>query len=89
MPRISSILKYAVLNRLIPDNPAQLVKVEFKKGERKITRRPFTPGDLTKICQKLKATNVGTFTVPPLQGEGMYARTIIARSTGSKLTVTK
>ena len=37
----------------------------------------------------MKATNVGTFTVPPLQGEGMYDRTIIARSTGSKLTVTK
>ena len=36
---------------------------------------------------RLKPTNRGTFTVPPLYAEGMYDRTVQARSLGGKFTI--
>jgi len=37
----------------------------------------------------IRATNAGSFAVPPLQGESMYDRSVIARSAGSKIRVVK
>ncbi len=37
----------------------------------------------------IKATNVGTFTVPPIFADSMYDRTIMARGLGGRLTVEK
>ena len=36
---------------------------------------------------RLKPTNRGTFVVPPLYAEGMYDRSVIARSMGSQFTI--
>lgn len=46
-------------------------------------------GDVKEFVYSIKATNLGTYVVPPLQGEGMYDRTILARSIGGKITVVK
>ena len=35
----------------------------------------------------VKATNVGTYTVPPIQASALYDSTVVARGTASKLTV--
>ncbi len=45
--------------------------------------------DVKEFIYAIKATNLGTYTVPPLQGEGMYDRTVLARSAGGKMTVVK
>ena len=46
------------------------------------------PGVKTFVY-KIKATNVGTYVVPPTFGESMYDRTVQARSLGGKLVVEK
>ncbi|HYM59470.1 MAG TPA: alpha-2-macroglobulin family protein, partial [Thermoanaerobaculia bacterium] len=43
--------------------------------------------DVKEFIYKIKATNAGVYTVPPAFGESMYDRTILARSTGGKITV--
>jgi len=43
--------------------------------------------DVQEIVYRIKATNVGSYTVPPAYGEAMYDRSVIARSTAGKLTV--
>ena len=45
--------------------------------------------DMKEFVYVIKATNLGTYLVPPLQGEGMYDRTILARSAGGRMTVIK
>ena len=45
--------------------------------------------DLQEFVYGIRATNVGTFAVPPLQGESMYDRSVIARSAGNKIRVVK
>jgi len=45
--------------------------------------------DLVEYVYRIKATNAGTFVIPPAYGEGMYDRTIGARSGGGKMTVTR
>lgn len=45
--------------------------------------------DLKEFVYTIKATNVGSYVVPPLQGEGMYDRSILARSLGGKIVVVK
>jgi uncharacterized protein YfaS (alpha-2-macroglobulin family) len=45
--------------------------------------------ELKEFVYAIKATNLGTFIVPPLQGEGMYDRTILSRSAGGRMTVVK
>jgi uncharacterized protein YfaS (alpha-2-macroglobulin family) len=43
--------------------------------------------DVQEIVYRIKATNVGTFNVPPAYGEAMYDRSVVARSTAGKLSV--
>jgi len=45
--------------------------------------------DVKEFVYSIKATNLGTYLIPPLQGEGMYDRAILARSAGGKITVVK
>ena len=45
--------------------------------------------DIKEFVYTIKATNLGTYAIPPLQGEGMYDRGVLARSLGGKLTVVK
>ena len=42
-----------------------------------------------EFVYRIRATNAGTFIVPPAYGESMYDRTIQARSLGGKIEVTK
>jgi uncharacterized protein YfaS (alpha-2-macroglobulin family) len=42
-----------------------------------------------EFVYRIKATNIGTFTVPPAYGESMYERNVRARSLGAKITVEK
>ncbi|MEK7737142.1 MAG: hypothetical protein AAB319_05230, partial [Pseudomonadota bacterium] len=45
--------------------------------------------DVKEFVYKIKATNTGTYVVPPTFGESMYDRTVQARSLGGKLSVEK
>lgn len=42
-----------------------------------------------EFVYRIRATNTGRYTVPPLFGESMYDRSIQARSPGSRITVVK
>jgi len=42
-----------------------------------------------QFVYRIRATNAGTFIVPPAYGESMYDRTVQARSLGAKIEVTK
>jgi uncharacterized repeat protein (TIGR01451 family) len=44
-------------------------------------------GTETEITYRIKATNCGTYTIPPVQAESMYHRTIRARGVSGTLTV--
>jgi len=44
---------------------------------------------VTEYIYRIKATNTGQFVMPPAFAEGMYDRTVRARSVGSKVTVSK
>ncbi|MBB6093303.1 hypothetical protein HNQ60_002181 [Povalibacter uvarum] len=45
--------------------------------------------DVQEIVYRIKATNVGTYNVPPAYGEAMYDRSVVARSAAGKLTVSR
>ena len=45
--------------------------------------------DANEFVYRIKATNAGTFVVPPAYGEGMYDRTVKARSLAGTMTVEK
>jgi len=45
--------------------------------------------EVLEFIYAIRATNAGTYAVPPLQGESMYDRSVIARSAGSKIRVVK
>ena len=45
--------------------------------------------DVQEIVYRIKATNVGTFNVPPAYGEAMYDRSVIARSIAGRLSVSR
>ncbi|MEQ1774492.1 MAG: MG2 domain-containing protein [Burkholderiales bacterium] len=45
--------------------------------------------DIKEFAYRIKATNTGTFVVPPAYGESMYDRSVQARSLGGKITVEK
>jgi uncharacterized protein YfaS (alpha-2-macroglobulin family) len=47
----------------------------------------FIGPDLKEFIYRIKATNAGTFQIPPAYGEGMYDRTIEARRGGGRMTV--
>jgi len=42
-----------------------------------------------EFIYRIRATNAGSFSVPPAYGESMYDRTVQARSLGAKIEVTK
>jgi uncharacterized protein YfaS (alpha-2-macroglobulin family) len=43
--------------------------------------------DVKKFVYAIKATNVGKYTVPPIQAEAMYDRSVVARSLAGKIEV--
>ena len=43
--------------------------------------------DVQEIVYRIKATNVGSYNVPPAYGEAMYDRSVVARSTAGRLVV--
>ena len=45
--------------------------------------------DAHEFIYRIRATNAGSFSVPPAYGESMYDRTVQARSLGAKIEVTK
>ena len=45
--------------------------------------------DVQEFVYRIRATNAGTFVVPPAYGESMYERDVQARSLADKLTVEK
>jgi uncharacterized protein YfaS (alpha-2-macroglobulin family) len=42
-----------------------------------------------EVIYRIKATNIGTYTVPPAYGEAMYDRNVVARSIAGKIEVVK
>ena len=65
---------------------AQISFADFRE-DRSVFYVGVTP-DLSEIVYRIKATNTGTFTVPPAYGEGMYDRGFNARSAAGGITVT-
>ncbi len=47
----------------------------------------YAPNDIREITYRIKATNVGSFVLPPAYGEAMYDRNVVARSVAGMLTV--
>ncbi|HZP67159.1 MAG TPA: hypothetical protein VFB32_12730, partial [Rudaea sp.] len=45
--------------------------------------------DVQQFVYRIRATNAGTFVVPPAYGESMYDRTVQARALGTKIEVVK
>ncbi|MBL8633022.1 MAG: alpha-2-macroglobulin [Myxococcales bacterium] len=45
--------------------------------------------EVVEFVYAIRATNAGSFAVPPLQGESMYDRSVMARSAGGKIRVVK
>ena len=45
--------------------------------------------ELAQIVYRIKATNVGTYVVPPAYGEAMYDTSIIARSAAGRIAVSR
>jgi hypothetical protein len=45
--------------------------------------------EVLEFVYAIRATNAGSFAVPPLQGESMYDRSVMARSAGGKIRVVK
>jgi uncharacterized protein YfaS (alpha-2-macroglobulin family) len=45
--------------------------------------------DVQEIIYRIKATNIGTYTIPPAYGEAMYDRSLVARSIAGRIEVVK
>ena len=45
--------------------------------------------DVQELVYRIKATNVGTYMIPPAFGEAMYNRNLLARSVAGKIEVVK
>jgi hypothetical protein len=45
--------------------------------------------EVVEFVYAIRATSAGSFAVPPLQGESMYDRSVLARSAGGKIRVVK
>jgi uncharacterized protein YfaS (alpha-2-macroglobulin family) len=45
--------------------------------------------DVQEVIYRIKATNIGMYTIPPAYGEGMYDRSAVARSIAGKIEVVK
>ena len=66
---------------------APMLYADFRE-DRNVFYVGVTP-ELSTIVYRIKATNTGTFTVPPAYGEGMYERDFNARSAAGSITVVK
>ena len=47
----------------------------------------YAGSDIREVAYRIKATNVGSFVLPPAYGEAMYDRNVVARSPSGKITV--
>ena len=45
--------------------------------------------DVQEVIYRIKATNIGTYTIPPAYGEAMYDRSVLARSVAGTIQVVK
>ena len=45
--------------------------------------------DMSQIVYRIKATNVGTYVIPPAYGEAMYERGVVGRSAAAHIKVTR
>ena len=63
-----------------------IVSVPSAASAQTVLHACYVPGSGT--VYRIKATNTGTFTVPPAYGEGMYDRGFNARSAAGGITVT-
>ena len=45
--------------------------------------------DVQEVVYRIKATNIGTYTIPPAYGEAMYDRSVLARSVAGTISVVK
>jgi uncharacterized protein YfaS (alpha-2-macroglobulin family) len=45
--------------------------------------------DVQEVIYRIKATNTGTYTIPPAYGEAMYDRSVLARSVAGTIQVVK
>jgi len=70
-----------------PGTKASLLFADFRE-DRNVFYVGVTP-ELSEIVYRIKATNTGTFTVPPAYGEGMYERDFNARSAAGSISVTR
>ena len=43
--------------------------------------------DAKEFVYSIKATNIGKYTVPPVQAEAMYDRSVVARGLAGKIEV--
>jgi uncharacterized protein YfaS (alpha-2-macroglobulin family) len=66
---------------------AAMLFADFRE-DRNVFYVGITP-ELSQIVYRIKATNTGTFTVPPAYGEGLYDRDFNARSAPGSITVVK
>lgn len=64
---------------------ARVLYADFRE-DRSVFYVGVTP-DLSEIVYRIKATNIGSFVVPPAYGEGMYDRGFNARSAAGTITV--
>ncbi len=44
-------------------------------------------GEVTELRYAIKATNVGTYTIAPVQATAMYDSTVVGRGAGGKIVV--
>lgn len=65
---------------------ASLLYADFR-DDRSVFYVGVTP-ELSEIVYRIKATNTGSFVVPPAYGEGMYDRGFNARSASGSISVT-
>lgn len=68
-----------------PGTRASVAFADFR-DDRSVFYVGVTP-ELSEIVYRIKATNAGTFAVPPAYGEGLYERDFNARSTGGSIRV--
>jgi hypothetical protein len=58
------------------------------REDRVVMYGPILPGT-QEYVYRIKATNVGKYTVPPASGTSMYDRTVHAQSSGGSITITR
>jgi alpha-2-macroglobulin len=86
---------------VIPQGPTQDTRCGFCSGDgvnnlsyaepredRVVFYTTLTSG-VQEIVYRIKATNIGTYTLPPAYGEAMYDRSVLARSIAGKIEVVK